>query len=324
MYRTSENEIVIGIDIGGTNIAVAAVSPEGEILSRTGGLTLPQKGPELGTKRIIKLIRKVQQNVEGLKTIGIGIGCTGPIDRIKGVIHNPYTLPSWEGYHLADHIEKEFGVPVVMENDAHVGALGENWIGAGKDIQHLVYITAGTGIGGGLILNGKLYTGSTGLAGEIGHQCINFNGPPCYCGFRGCVESIAASPAITKRAKQRLQTEQSIITELVDGDLEKITPRIISNAARKGDPLAKDLIHEAAFALGVGIGNLLMVLAPEMVILGGGMMRSFDLFQPTIQQVLNGLSYPVNGVRVVPAKLGLNAGVIGAARAILERHFLIN
>ena len=321
MHDIRPDKIVIGADIGGTNISVAAISPKGDVLAKGDGPTLPRRGPEDGARRIVEMIREAQRMAGDREFVGVGIGCTGPVDRVTGHVHNPYTLPTWEGFPLADRLHEVLDVPVVIENDAHAGALGEHWCGAGRGTQHMVYVTVGTGVGGGIILNGALYTGATGTAGEIGHHSVDMNGPECYCGARGCVEIYAAAPALTQQARERVQSEESMLLSLVDGDAGALNPEVIAKAARQGDRLAGDIMKQAAGALGVGLGNLAIILAPEVIVLGGGVMCSFDLFKPTIEETLNHLTFPLGNLRITRAELGMNAGVIGAARALLDRCF---
>jgi glucokinase len=267
------------------------------------------------------MIGEVQRATGDRGLAGVGIGCTGPIDRVAGTVHNPYTLPTWDGYLLTERLSDALGVPVVMENDAHVGALGEHWCGAGRGTLNMVYVTVGTGVGGGLILNGALHTGATGTAGEIGHHSVNMNGPECYCGGRGCVEQYAAAPALTRSARERMAASDAL-RALVDGDPDRINPEVIADAARLGDPVSLDVIDQGAAALAVGLANLAYILVPEVIVMGGGVMRSFDLFEPAIHDTLSRLKFPLGGLRVLGAALGTDAGVIGAARAVLDRCFV--
>ena len=320
-YAITPEQIVIGVDIGGTNIVVAAVSATGDLLARTSAPTLPKQGPADGVRRIAAMVREVQRKAGDSDIAGVGIGCTGPVNRRTGTVHNPYTLPTWDDFPLTSRLSDVLQVPVVIENDAHVGALGEHWRGAGRGSQHMIYVTVGTGVGGGLIFNGLLYTGATGTAGEIGHHSVNMNGPACYCGGRGCVEQYAAAPALTRRARERMLFSETLMA-LVEGDPEGINPKILAEAARLGDPVARAVIDEGAIALAVGLANLAYILVPDIIVMGGGVMRSFDLFQPTIDDTLGRLNFPLGGLRVLKAALDTDAGVIGAARAVLDRCFV--
>lgn len=310
---------LIGVDIGGTNTIVAVVSLSGEVLARSQMRTLPSLGPTSGLERIAALIESVYQEVNGENIAGIGVGCTGPIDRITGRVFNPHTLPTWDGFSVTEGLSARFNVPAVMENDAHAGALGEHWQGAGRGSRHMIYVTVGTGIGAGLILEGSLYTGAEGTAGEIGHIIVDETGPPCYCGLNGCVESIAAAPALINQAREHIQQATNAILTLSNNDPKQISPETIAEAARNGDYVAHAIIAKSARALGIALRDLVVTLSPQIIVLGGGVMKSFDLFEPGIQEVLRTLHLPISNLRIVPAQLGRHAGVIGAARAYLVR-----
>ncbi len=317
------DEVLLGVDIGGTNIVVAALAPDGEILSRIGGPTLPERGPEDGIQRILGFLHEAQQQSRRATIAGVGIGITGPIDRVRGRIQNPYTLPTWDDVPLADSLHDALGVPVVLENDAHAAALGEFWLGAGRGTQHMIYLTIGTGVGGGIIVNGMLHTGATGLAGEVGHMTVTAGGPECYCGSHGCIESLAAAPALAQQARDHPDLAQSRILSLAGNTLDGITAEIIASAAQVGDAVASSVIERAAHALGIGLRNLVLAISPDRIVLGGGVMRSFDLFYPVIRQTVQSLAgyLPVDQLEIVAAQLGLNAGVSGAVRALLDRAF---
>lgn len=322
MGNITSDHILIGVDIGGTNIVVAAISPSGEVLAKATTATRPTDGPAAGVSRILDLIGQIQSAAGTRPLAGVGIGCTGPVDRITGHIYNPHTLPTWDAFPLTEALQQKLDVPVIIENDAHAGALGEHWRGAGRDVKHMVYITVGTGVGGGILVDGALYTGANGLAGEIGHLPISLdNGPLCYCGIRGCLESLVSAPALIKQARDRVRQMNSLILSYVDNDVSLITPRVIAEAARSSDELAMHLIAKAAYTLGIGLRSLIVTLAPEMIVLGGGVMNSFDLFMPGIQAAIDNLHLPTDYIRIKHAELGLNAGVIGCARAVLDRCF---
>jgi glucokinase len=312
----------VGVDIGGTNTVVAIIDPDNAaVLVRESIPTAPRRGPEDGFRRMGDLIERLCQAVNVLPAdlVGIGVGCTGPVDSEHGTVNNPFTLPTWENAPLIAALTDRFGRPSILLNDAHVAALGEYWVGAGRGTRNLIYVTVGTGIGGGLILNGRLHRGVGQQSGEIGHQVIDINGPACYCGARGCLEMLAAAPAIERAARARVSPESAMLT-LAGGDQSRITARIVYQAAQAGDPIATDLLAETGFYLGVGISNLLNTLAPEFVILGGGVMQGWDMISPRLHETVSarGGMIPFDQVRIVRAALDLNAGVIGAVRGILD------
>jgi glucokinase len=251
---------------------------------------------------------------------GIGIGSAGPLDAERGRIQNEYTLPTWADVPIVDDLVAAFGVPAVLVNDAHAAALGELWLGAGRGAQHMVYITVSTGIGGALVISGRLHRGVGLMAGEVGHQIIDpHNGPICYCGARGCLEMLAAGPAIASFAQQRAAPE-SILLQLVDGDAERITAETVARAARQGDPVAQQLMDETAAYLGTGLSNLMNIIGPEVIVLGGGVMKSWDLLGDKMIAAAKGRigMVPFEQIRIVQAQLGADVGVIGAAKALLD------
>lgn len=313
-------DVIIGVDIGGMSVVAAAVAAaDGQLLAREAMPTQAERGPEDGTRRIGDLIARVAaQAGPGVeRTLGIGVGCTGPVDSVHGRIQNPYTLPTWDDVPLIDALVERFGKPALLLHDCAVAALGEQWIGAGQGARHLLYITVGTGIGGGIIADGRLYRGVGLMAGEVGHQVIDSNGPECYCGARGCWEMLAAAPALSRFAAERA-TPDGLMLRLAAGDREKITPKIVSDAAAQGDAVAQVLWEQEARYLGTGVANLMNVLAPEVVVMGGGIMQGWDTLAPTLLATIRGRGamVPFDQIRVVPAGLGLNAGVIGAARGL--------
>lgn len=314
------SDAIIGVDIGGMSIVAAVVAAaDGRLLCRDSMPTEAERGPADGMRRIGDLVARVaaQAGLGVEQTLGIGIGCTGPIDSVRGRIQNPYTLPTWDDMPLIDALVERFGAPALLLHDCAVAALGENWVGAGQGARHLLYITVGTGIGGGMILDGRLYRGVGLLAGEVGHQVIDLNGPPCYCGGRGCWEMLAAAPALSRFAAERA-TPDGLMLRLAGGDPAKITPKIVSQAAAQGDAIARQLWEQEARYLGTGVANLMNVLAPEVVVMGGGIMQGWETLAPTLLATIRGRGamVPFDQIRIVPAGLGLNAGVIGAARGL--------
>ncbi len=306
-------------------VAAVIASASGTLLSRASIPTEAQRGPEDGLRRIAGLIERVIGEADISKIAGIGIGCTGPVDPITGKVHNPYTLPTWGGLPLVDYVTDHFNVPACILGDCDAAALGEAWRGAGQGFRHLLYITVGTGIGGAIVMDGKLHRGVKLIGSEPGHMVIDLNGPPCYCGARGCWEMLAAGPAIARRAQEALQKEKSagegVLLKLANGQPEQITARLIAQAAEAGDPLAVKIMEETGFYLGVGLANLINILTPEVIVLGGGVMQSWPLLAPHVMRTLEtrGKMVPFDQVKILPAALGLSAGVTGAARAILDQ-----
>ncbi|GIV64304.1 MAG: glucokinase [Bellilinea sp.] len=313
-------EFVVGIDLGGTNVRAAIVSQQGEIKAWAQSPIEASRGAEQGIQRIQNLIRQVMKQAGVEQIAGIGFGSTGPLDREKGFIQNPYTLPGWENVDVRTPLSQAFDAPLIMENDADAAALGEAWLGSGKGASRFALVTVGTGVGSAFILDGRIYRGMDGEHPEAGHQVLDPNGPPCYCGAKGCLESLASGPAIAERARLAVgQNPQSTLARLAQsGDaLEAVQ---VVEAARQGDGLAQEIIHQAATYLGLGLINLILFYLPECVALGGGVMKNYDLFLPHIQQVLSqhDIVVPTHRVRITPASLGNKAGVLGAARAIWQ------
>jgi glucokinase len=313
---------VMGLDIGGTNMVAGVIASEdGRVLGRLSIPTDSQRGVEDGLRRITELIDRSVLNA-GLTRDnigGIGIGSTGPVDSSTGRINNPFTLLGWDNLPLGDHLTAHFRLPTYLLGDCQAAALGEHWVGAGRGTRHMLYVTVGTGIGAGLILDGKLYRGLGLVSGEVGHQVIDVNGPDCYCGAKGCWEMFAAGPAIAQQAIKRVPKGGLLLT-LANNDRSKITPLLVGRAAEQGDPFAIELLNQTAFYLGVGLANLLNVITPEIVIMGGGVMGSWSLLAPKMVETIRSRAamIPFEQMHIVPASLGLNAGIIGAGRAILD------
>ncbi len=322
MSQAHDLPYIVGLDIGGTNMVGAVVaSHDAQVLSRLSVPTEAARGPEDGLRRIGDLVDQViaTAHLTLAQISGIGIGCTGPVDTPTGRVQNPYTLPTWDDLPLVDSLIERFHLPTLLIGDCDVAALGEHWVGAGKDCANMLYLTFGTGIGGGIISGGRLHRGVGLMSSELGHMVLDLNGPPCYCGARGCFETLAAGPAIARFAAERA-APGSLLLELAGGSRERITAQTVSQAAERGDPVAAELIHQTAFYIGVGLGNLMNILAPEVVVLGGGVMQSWPLFEPIVMETLTARNrmIPFERIAIRAAHLKLNAGVTGAARALLE------
>ena len=309
---------VLAIDLGGTKILIAIVSSEGQVIAREYCLTLADEGLQAVINRIFSTIdHLLSQNNIGLSQLhSLSIAAAGIIDFDKGMVTESPNLPGWRDIPLRDIVTDKYGLKTFLVNDASAAALGEHRFGAGRGVNNLVYITVSTGIGGGIIINGELYLGASGGAGEIGHTVIDVNGPRCSCGNSGCLEVLASGTAVAREGIRRIKGgEGSSLTEIVDGKIEDITAVEVSIAAQGGDSLAAEVILQAATYLGVGLLNLVQIFNPEMIIVGGGMSKMGDLLLSPAWQVVRERAFPLlaQTVRIVVAKLGENVGIIGVA-----------
>jgi len=301
------------VDIGGTKIAVGIVDSNGRVVSRVEAPTEAERGYAVGLQKITKMLREVLGRA-GVKICGVGIGSTGMLDPISGEWTDVDFLPGWEGKNPVEDLAREFGVRAAMENDGDAGALAETYWGAGKGKSRVVYVTVGTGIGGGVILDGHLYRGVAGSHPEIGHHVMEVSGPECTCGFRGCWEALAAGSSMEKwYAENRPAAER---------DGTPVSAREICELARKGNEFAKRTVDREGMYLGLGLANLIGMFVPEVIVLGGGMMQSADLYLGKIHEVIrSGCRFvPAEKTEVVPAALGEDANLIGAAMAWRHRY----
>ncbi len=313
---------VIGIDLGGTIVRGGWFDLQGGLRAILEAPIQAQEGVRAGLSRIYELIEALREKSSSDTLLGIGVGATGPVDPVRGVIHNPYTLPGWEDVPILTELEQHFGVPTVLENDADTAALGEYWQGAGQGVGRLYAVTVGTGIGTAYILAGEVYRGVGGAHPEGGHHIIDPSGPRCYCGAHGCWEVMAAGPAIARYAREALAANpNSALQTLVANDPSRLSAQIIAQAAREGDPLAQAVMQKAARYFSLGLMNIIHFFLPQVIVLSGGVMKSLDLFWPIVEQFLaaHRAMVPVEQVRIVPAALGYYAGVYGAAYLALKR-----
>ncbi len=312
---TDLHDLVVALDLGGTKFRVALVNRDGDILKRSIAATDAHEGRKQVLQRVNDLIHETMRET-GATIIGMGISVPGPLDPEKGIIMHPPNLPNWEHVPIRDLCEKEFGIPVYAGNDANMAAVGEHRYGAGKGVSHLVYITVSTGIGGGVIINNKLYLGSRGLAGEVGHMTVDPDGPLCNCGNSGCLEALASGTSIARRAAERIAAgEMSSLASLVKEDPRRLTAEAVELAGRSGDTLAKAVLEEAGRYLGMGVANLIHCFDPEMVVIGGGVSRAGDAIISPVRREVEKRLMPAfkDSVAIVPAVLGENTGLLGAA-----------
>jgi glucokinase len=318
--------VFIGIDLGGTYVRVGAFTPQGEMLAVDQAPIEARRGPRAGVERIIALIETMLGELASqgrrFDLAGIGFGSTGPVYPELGIIDNPYTLPTWENVSIFEPLYERFGVPLTLENDADVAALGEYWMGAGQGVKRLYAITVGTGIGAAFILDGRIYRGLNGAHPDGGHQVIDPSGPQCYCGLRGCWESLAAGPAIARQARDRIdESPDSLLLEMCSGDATQIDARMVAKAATQGDPLAVSVMERAAEYFSLGVANIIILFVPEMIVLSGGVMNSLDLFTPALDRMTTDIDVmvPARQVLIVPAQLGDRAGLYGAAWSVIQK-----
>lgn len=322
---------IIGVDLGGTNIVSLLMSRDGKILARDTRKTLAKEGKERTISQMVASVREILREGEISKVfsesiLGVGIGSPGPLNTKEGVIHFAPNLPGWIEVPLIQVLRDELNLPIFLENDANAAALSEWWLGAGKNVDNLVLLTLGTGIGGGIIIGGEVLHGAWDTAAEIGHMIIHEGGLTCGCGKQGCLEAYASATGVVKRTLAAIEKgKKTLLTDLVENRLEDITCELIFKTAEKGDSLAKWIVEETARYLGIGIASIVNIINPEMIILSGGMIAAGGLlFKPVRKYAQeNALAAAIKEVKIVPAALGGNAGAIGAAATVLKKKGLL-
>lgn len=317
----------LGIDIGGTNLVVGAVADDG---SAVLGLRTEPTGADRGADHVIDrivamaaaAIADTRRDDPDAEILGAGIGSPGPLDTKRGVVILTPNL-GWTNMPLRDRLAERIELPATLDNDANCALMGEWWIGAAQDTRHALAITLGTGIGGGLIVDGRLVHGASDVAGEIGHMTIDTNGRRCGCGNDGCLEAYASGPAIARRAAESLRADdESALLLLANGDPAQITAQTVFDAAEQGDPIALEVVNDTARYLGAGVASMINILNPEVVVICGGVTRAGDrLFVPLRREVNRRAFKPaVEACRIVPGELPGTAGVVGAAKIFLDAH----
>jgi glucokinase len=328
MKRT---RFVLGVDLGGTKISVGAMPADG---SRQVALhsqpTLAEEGADAVVGRIASMIGAViaesmaATGAERGDFLGVGIGSPGPLDRENGIVITTPNL-GWHNFPLRDRVSAATGLRATLDNDANCATLGEWWTGAARGARNVVGLTIGTGIGGGLILDGKLYHGASDVAGEVGHTTLDSTGRRCKCGNYGCLEAYASGPAIADRAREALAGgEDSLMLRILDGDgdLSRLTAQHVYEASKNGDDLAREVVRETARFIGTGVANLLNIFNPDVVVLAGGVAQAGEeLFGPLRAEVRRrAFKSAVEACRIVPGALGGSAGVVGAVATFLAQH----
>ncbi|WPC41126.1 ROK family protein [Clostridium sp. JS66] len=313
-----KNKYVIGIDLGGTKISGAIADFNGDIISKYIIPTNSHEGEKVVLERIAAVMEKVieESKIDKDKISDIGIGSPGPLDAKKGIIITTPNLP-FKNFNIVKPLEDKFNIPVHLDNDANAAAIGEYVFGAGQGTNNMVFITVSTGIGGGAILNGKIYRGNTCNALEIGHTTIEKDGPKCNCGNYGCAEALASGTAIGRAAKEEVEKGEK--TSL--SSYEEITAYEVFKEAEKGDAVAQKVLDKALNYLGICVANVIASFDPEMVIIGGGVSKGGNIVFQKVKEVVSKRCFKAmsENTKIVPAALGTDAGVIGAvALAIME------
>jgi len=319
---TKKIKYAIGVDLGGTTIKLGIVTNSGRILKKISVRTEAENGPKKVIGNIISGINELNAKSK-YKIEGIGIGCPGVVTPGKGIVENPPNLPGWEKINIGKIISQEFNKPVLVDNDANAAAIGELTFGSGKNYKSFIMITLGTGVGGGIVMNKKIYHGDFGAAGEIGHISIDFNGPKCNCGSFGCIEAYAGNLYLRERVRTELRKyPESKMWKLINNDLSKVSPRNVQLAEEMGDAFAKSVIDELGVHLGSAFASLCNVLDISVFIIGGGIAGfGKPLFDSIKKTIARRVMAPIRPrVRVLPAKLKNDAGIKGASALVFHHN----
>jgi glucokinase len=331
------NSFAIGVDLGGTNLRIAAVDANGGVLEKVSTGAEVTRGRDYVLDEMCKAVRAMASKFGGAgRTVGIGIGVPGIIDRQTGMVHESPNLPGWRDYPVRDEIERRLRTDVILENDANAAAMGEKWLGVGSQVDDLCMLTLGTGVGGGLVLQGKIWHGMTGMAGELGHITVDPHGVKCGCGNHGCLEQYASATAVKRMAAEAVaRGEAPELARAMDRDPE-FSAKAIYQMAVERDEAALKIFRNVGQALGIALANMINVLNLPMYVIGGGMANAWDVFSPALLDQIQKRSFvyvatgPEDIVRIdstktsgeqtrrttaiARASLGSDAGLLGAAR----------
>jgi glucokinase len=332
MSPWGDKKWVVGVDLGGTNIVVGVLpidATNADIVALKSEPTDAERGAKYVVDKIVLLIEEARAEVVGkhggtrADFAGIGIGAPGPLNRQTGTVIQSPNL-GWRNFPLRDLIANAVNLPAVLDNDANCATYGEWWLGAGRNVDTLIGLTLGTGIGGGIVLHGEIFHGVSDAAGEIGHMTIEANGRKCPCGNYGCLEAYASGPAIARRAIEGLEAGvESLLTDLVGNKLEAITAATVYEAVVHGDTYANEVMRETAKFLGAGVANIVNIFNPDMIVISGGVTKAGDhLFVPLRAEVRRrAFKSALDACQITPAQLPGTAGVIGAAGVFKKDHF---
>jgi len=316
----SERRHAWAVDLGGTNTKLGVVDDSGRVVVQEAFSTCPGRGGDSWAEEAAEALRgaAARGGVEADRIGAVGVGAPGPLNVEGGVLTNPLpNLPGWQGFPICRALANRCGKPAFLDNDANVAALAEHWVGAGRGVDNLVVLTLGTGIGSGIIADGRLLHGMSDNAGELGHLSINYRGPRCVCGNRGCIELYASAPALVRLFKQKLRRRECAARKG-----RSVTAEAIFEAAREGDPLAREALEEVGRYLGMAVASIVHALNPEIVILAGGLAGAAQFLLDPLREVVRERTYPdlQVGLRIEASTLGAASGLVGAARLALREQ----
>jgi len=309
------------IDLGGTKLRAVVADLEGNICGEIIRPSEADEGPDRVIARMIETLEEAA-SASGLPVSGlraVGVASPGALDLVHGRVFEAPQLPGWDGVPLVQIMSERLGLPVLLENDANAAALGENRFGAGRGTRYLIYLTISTGVGGGIIIDGKVYHGATGAAGELGHMVVWFNGPRCLCGNRGCLEAISSGTGLAWRAQELVDRGEAPGLERIKRERGELDADEIADAARAGDEDARRLFDESGLYLGIALANYINIFNPEMIVLGGGVVAgAADLFLDRAEETMRDLARkePLRYVRLERAMLGDRSGPLGMIAAL--------
>lgn len=319
MAEASPKPYYVGVDLGGTKILAGIFNPQLKLVATAKTSTKADRGPKAVMERVARTVRDAidEADLDSKNIKAIGVGAPGSIDSEQGrVIFSP-NMPGWEDIHLKKELEKQLDLPVHVENDCNVCTLGVHVAELAGKPRHLIGIFLGTGIGGGIILDGRLFSGFNRTAGEIGHMVLEVGGPKCGCGNRGCFEALASRTAIFRRIQSAVKDGQkTVLTDLLGDDLADLRSGDLRKALKKGDKLVEKVIEDAAEYTGIAVGNLINLINPEYVVLGGGVMDALEdeMMAIVVETAKDyAMAGTAKGVEIVASKLGDHAGITGAA-----------
>lgn len=318
----------IGVDLGGTNLRIAAVDDNGTLLEKTTLGTQVQKGRDFVIGEMCDAIQRVVTRYTGKARLeGIGIGVPGIIDLETGMLYESPNLPGWDHYPVREEIERRLSTKVILENDANAAALGEKWLGAAHDYQSMCMITLGTGVGGGIVINGRIWHGMTGMAGELGHITVEPEGARCNCGNNGCIEQYASATAIVRMAHEAIGSGKAPdLKRAAEGNGKEFNSRVVYQMAVQGDSAAQEIYRNVGRYLGIALAGVINALNLNMYVIGGGVVSAWEAFAPAMMEEINRRSFLYRATAperklgtnkttiVTRALLGSDAGLFGAAR----------